>query len=121
MRHLAHICKPHACSPHTRTHLPPLVQEEIYCSSYSAAAYLDSIGFDKSKKAYVVGERGIMDELSEVGITSFGGPDDNGKVASFAQDLQHDPAVGAVVCGVDPGLSYYKVSQTTIICSAASS
>jgi hypothetical protein len=26
------------------------VQEEIYCSSYSAAAYLDSIGFDRSKK-----------------------------------------------------------------------
>jgi hypothetical protein len=27
-----------------------LPQEEIYCSSYSAAAYLDSIGFDRSKK-----------------------------------------------------------------------
>lgn len=50
-----------------------------------------------------------MDELSSVGITSFGGPDDNGKVASFDQETQQDPTVGAVVCGVDPGLSYYKV------------
>jgi ribonucleotide monophosphatase NagD (HAD superfamily) len=60
-------------------------------------------------QAYVVGERGIMDELSSVGITSFGGPDDNGKVASFDRETQQDPTVGAVVCGVDPGLSYYKV------------
>jgi hypothetical protein len=27
-----------------------LLQEEIYCSSYSAAAYLDSIGFERNKK-----------------------------------------------------------------------
>jgi hypothetical protein len=52
-----------------------------------------------------------MDELSAVGITSFGGPDDNGKVASFTHEMQQDTAVGAVVCGVDPGLSYYKVSM----------
>jgi len=50
-----------------------------------------------------------MDELAAVGITSFGGPDDNGKAANFSQEMQHDAAVGAVVCGVDPGLTYYKV------------
>lgn len=92
----------------------PATVEEIYCSSYSAAAYLDSIGFDRSKKAYVVGERGIMDELAAVGITSFGGPDDNGKAANFSQEMQHDAAVGAVVCGVDPGLTYYKVQYASL-------
>jgi ribonucleotide monophosphatase NagD (HAD superfamily) len=59
-------------------------------------------------QVYVVGERGIMDELAAVGITSFGGPDDNGKTVSFSQEMQQDPAVAAVVCGVDPGLSYFK-------------
>lgn len=56
-----------------------------------------------------MGERGIMEELASVGISSSGGPDDNGKAASFCHEMQHDPAVGAVVCGVDPGLTYYKV------------
>lgn len=92
----------------------PAAVEEIYCSSYSAAAYLDSIGFDRTKKAYVVGERGIMDELAAAGISSFGGPDDNGKTVSFAQEMAHDSSVGAVVCGVDPGLCYYKIQYASL-------
>lgn len=59
----------------------------------------------------MVGERGIMDELAAAGIMSCGGPDDNGKAASFSLEMQQDTSVGAVVCGVDPGLSYYKVSR----------
>lgn len=50
-----------------------------------------------------------MDELAAAGISSFGGPDDNGKTVSFAAEMARDSSVGAVVCGVDPGLSYYKV------------
>eukprot|EP00879_Flechtneria_rotunda_P030523 GHRR01033163.1.p1 GENE.GHRR01033163.1~~GHRR01033163.1.p1 ORF type:complete len:206 (+),score=65.48 GHRR01033163.1:710-1327(+) len=69
----------------------PAQLDEIYCSSYSAAAYLDSINFNSSKKAYVVGEHGIMDELAAVGISSFGGPDDNDKRCSFSQEIQQDP------------------------------
>jgi hypothetical protein len=38
--------------------LASLFQEEIYSSSYAAAAYLESIGFDK--KVYVIGEEGIL-------------------------------------------------------------
>eukprot|EP00879_Flechtneria_rotunda_P030178 GHRR01032777.1.p1 GENE.GHRR01032777.1~~GHRR01032777.1.p1 ORF type:complete len:159 (+),score=46.12 GHRR01032777.1:305-781(+) len=71
----------------------PAQLDEIYCSSYSAAAYLDSINFNSSKKAYVVGEHGIMDELAAVGISSFGGPDDNDKRCSFSQEIQQDPQV----------------------------
>ncbi len=33
-------------------------QEEIYSSSYAAAAYLESINF--KKKVYVIGEEGIL-------------------------------------------------------------
>uniref|UniRef100_A0A383VYD3 Phosphoglycolate phosphatase n=2 Tax=Tetradesmus obliquus TaxID=3088 RepID=A0A383VYD3_TETOB len=96
------------------SYLDKCLQDDIYCSSYSAAAYLDSIGFDRSKKAYVVGERGIMQELAAVGIESFGGPDDNEKRASFSSEMLHDTQVGAVVCGVDPNLSYYKVQYASM-------
>ncbi|KAF6254539.1 phosphoglycolate phosphatase [Scenedesmus sp. NREL 46B-D3] len=92
----------------------PAHVDDIYCSSYSAAAYLESIKFDKSKKAYVVGERGIMQELAAVGIESLGGPDDNDKRATFSDEMQHDTQVGAVVCGVDPNLSYYKVQYASM-------
>jgi ribonucleotide monophosphatase NagD (HAD superfamily) len=44
-------------------------------------------------QAYVVGERGIMQELAAVGIESFGGPDDNDKRASFTTEMQHDAQV----------------------------
>ncbi|KAF8065853.1 PGLP2 [Scenedesmus sp. PABB004] len=92
----------------------PASEASIYSSSYSAALYLDSIGFDRTKKVYVVGERGIMDELAAVGIDCFGGPDDNERRVSFAAEMAHDPQVGAVVCGVDPGLNYYKVQYASL-------
>ena len=34
-------------------------QDEIIGTAYLAAAYLEDIGFDKSKKVYVVGSTGI--------------------------------------------------------------
>lgn len=40
------------------------VQEEIYSSSYAAAAYLEAIDFPKDKKVYVVGEVGIQVRLA---------------------------------------------------------
>jgi phosphoglycolate phosphatase len=44
-----------------------LAQEEIYSSSYAAAAYLESIKFNK--KVYVIGEEGIQ----QVGTSGRGG------------------------------------------------
>lgn len=35
-------------------------QEEIYSSSYAAAAYLKSINFPQDKKVYIVGQEGIQ-------------------------------------------------------------
>ena len=85
--------------------------DEVFSSSFSAAAYLKSRGF--SKKAYVVGERGIMDELALAGIEALGGPDDNGKQLN-GKPVDVDPEIGAVVCGVDPGLSYYKIAYASV-------
>lgn len=54
-----------------------------------------------------------MDELAAAGISSFGGPEDSTKVASFTEEIQQATDVGAVVCGVDPGLNYYKVRRSS--------
>lgn len=54
--------------------------EEIYSSSFAAAAYLDSTHFPKNKKVYVVGEVGIGEELELLGYEHLGGPQDAGKV-----------------------------------------
>ena len=43
-------------------------QEEIIGTAYLAAAYLEEVGFDKSKMVYVVGSTGITQELDDVGI-----------------------------------------------------
>ncbi len=45
-------------------------QDEIFSSSFAAAAYLKSINFQK--KVYIVGESGIAEELKMVGIESIG-------------------------------------------------
>ena len=58
--------------------------EEIYSSSFAAAAYLDSTKFPKDKKVYVVGEVGVQDELDLLNIQHIGGPEDGTKVCRGA-------------------------------------
>ncbi|KAL0358756.1 UNVERIFIED_CONTAM: Phosphoglycolate phosphatase 1A, chloroplastic [Sesamum angustifolium] len=71
-------------------------EEEIFASSFAAAAYLKSIDFPKDKKVYVVGEDGILKELELAGIQYLGGP------------------VGAVVVGFDRYFNYYKIQYATL-------
>lgn len=48
--------------------------EEIFTSAYATAAYMKYIlKFPEEKKVYVIGERGIEDELDSVGIKHCGG------------------------------------------------
>lgn len=54
--------------------------EEIYSSSFAAAAYLDSTKFPKDKKVYIVGEVGVQEELDLLNIQHLGGPEDGTKV-----------------------------------------
>jgi phosphoglycolate phosphatase len=88
--------------------------EEIYSSSYAAAAYLKSINF--SKKVYVVGEVGIEEELDLAGIPHAGGPSDAGKAVTLSAGelMHHDPEVGAVVVGFDRNINYYKIQYATL-------
>lgn len=88
--------------------------DEIFGSAYAAAVYISTVlNFPKDKKVYVVGMSGIEEELREEGISFLGGtdPEDN-TLAPFS--LEHwtpDPAVGAVLCGLDTSMNYTKLSK----------
>jgi phosphoglycolate phosphatase len=85
-------------------------KEEIFSSSFATAAYLDSIKFDK--KAYIIGGSGIGQELTEVGI-SWRGIDEHTKIQDNVQEIlksEIDPEIGAIITGLDPHLTYWKLS-----------
>merc|ERR1719163_2619609 len=54
--------------------------EEIFSSSFAAAAYLEQSKFKESgKKVYIIGEVGIEEELDLIGVPWIGGGSDAGK------------------------------------------
>jgi len=92
--------------------------EEIFSSSFAAAAYLEQTKFKETgKKVYVIGEVGIVEELNLIGVPNIGGPDDNGKVPDMGPGgkLEHDHDVGAVIVGFDRNINYFKI-QTAQLC-----
>ncbi|KAI3762302.1 hypothetical protein L1987_52727 [Smallanthus sonchifolius] len=91
-------------------------EEEIFASSFAAAAYLQSINFPKDKKIYVIGEEGILIELELAGYSYLGGPEDGGKKIELKPGflMEHDKDVGAVVVGFDRYFNYYKVQYGTL-------
>jgi phosphoglycolate/pyridoxal phosphate phosphatase family enzyme len=92
--------------------------EEIFSSSFAAAAYLEQSNFptDGSKKVYVIGEVGICEELDLIGIPHLGGPADSDKVANMGSGgrLEVDPDVGAVIVGFDRDVNYYKIQYAQL-------
>ncbi|KAF5741569.1 phosphoglycolate phosphatase 1B chloroplastic-like [Tripterygium wilfordii] len=91
-------------------------EEEIFASSFAAAAYLKSINFPKDKKVYVIGEDGILKELELAGFQYLGGPEDGGKKIELKPGflMEQDKDVGAVVVGFDRYFNYYKVQYGTL-------
>ena len=81
--------------------------EEIFASSFAAAAYLQSQSFPPDGKVYVVGHAGIQDELDLAGIQHIGGPADACKPVDMGPGgkLHVDPSVRAVVVGLDTNIS----------------
>ncbi|PNH10208.1 4-nitrophenylphosphatase [Tetrabaena socialis] len=82
----------------------PATVAEVYTSSFAAAAYLKTIKF--SKKAYVVGEAGLVDELKEVGVTCVGGPEHKGKEVDWRAADPH--------MEVDPELPPHYESRAAV-------
>ncbi|XP_046429548.1 glycerol-3-phosphate phosphatase isoform X1 [Neodiprion virginianus] len=82
-------------------------KNNILCTSYLAACYLQDLGF--KKKAYVIGSEGISKELEQVGIGHCGvGPDTIEPGVPY-KTFQKDPDVGAVIVGFDQHFSYPKL------------
>lgn len=91
--------------------------EEIFSSSFAAAAYLEKSGFKATgKKVYVIGEVGICDELDLIGVPHLGGPADNGRAPDMGPGgrLEVDPDVAAVVVGFDRNVNYYKIQYAQL-------
>jgi len=91
--------------------------EEIFSSSFAAAAYLEQTNFKASgKKVYVIGEIGICEELDLIGVPYIGGPADAGKQPSMGpgdkMTIDHD--VGAVMVGFDRHINYYKIQYAQL-------
>lgn len=103
-----------------RLGLTQVKREDIFSSSYAAAAHLESLGFGPSdaqqRKAYVVGEDGITEELSLSQIPYLGGTADAGKQPDMGEGgkVEVDEQVGAVVVGLDRNISYYKLQYATL-------
>eukprot|EP00904_Undaria_pinnatifida_P004698 jgi/Undpi1/14229/HiC_scaffold_9.g03878.m1 len=91
--------------------------EEIFSSSFAAAAYLEQTKFkDTGKKVYVMGDVGIEEELDLIGVPHFGGPKDGERVVELKPGyaLPHDENVGAVVVGFDRMINYYKIQYAQL-------
>ena len=61
------------------------------------------------KDAYVIGEKGIYDELEAVGIKCHGMEDNSQTDISCLKDM--NPDVGTVVVGLDKSVNYVKLSR----------
>jgi len=91
--------------------------DEIFSSSFAAAIFLEQIKFKNSgKKAYVIGESGILEELELIDVPYLGGPDDGDKVLSMGSGdkLEYDKNVGAVIVGFDRHINYYKIQYAQL-------
>ncbi|CAE7203264.1 PGLP1B [Symbiodinium necroappetens] len=91
--------------------------EEIFSSSFAAAAYLEQTKFkDTGKKVYIIGEKGISEELDAIGVSWLGGEADKEKKADMGPggrvEIDHD--VGAVVVGFDRHINYYKLQYAQL-------
>jgi 4-nitrophenyl phosphatase/phosphoglycolate phosphatase len=91
--------------------------DEIFSSSFAAAAYLEQTKFAASgKKVYVIGEVGIQEELDMIGVPHIGGPADADKAPRFGPGvaMEYDRDVGAVIVGFDRAINYYKIQYAQL-------
>lgn len=85
------------------------LEEEVVSSAYAAALGARARGI---KKAYVIGEKGLVAELEAVGIQVVGPGDETKPFGFGGLSLDSlDPGVEAVIAGFDGTLSYYKLAM----------
>ena len=98
-------------------HLTP---SSVLSSSYAAAHYLSQqTQFDRSQhRAFFLGETGIADEMRLVGIETVDARALLGSAPlsrAFLSTVEVDPAVRAVVVGIDDQLTYSKVAYAAAL------
>jgi 4-nitrophenyl phosphatase len=73
---------------------------------------MSEAGFGPGDKVYVIDESGLHDELRAVGLDTAGleDADKHVKTTAFTRDFL-DPAIRAVVVGLDSKFNYYKVAM----------
>lgn len=103
-----------------RLGLKSIDEKTIFSSSYAVAAALIEAGFKKGgkyegKSAYIIGQKGIVDECALAGISTSGGEpegSDRNKVGDIAIAVSNpDPNVGAVLAGFDAAINYQKLAH----------
>ncbi|GAB1602712.1 glycerol-3-phosphate phosphatase-like [Argonauta hians] len=83
-------------------------ESEIISTAYMSALYLHERNF--KGKVYLVGSKGIADELDNLGIQHTGvGPDPTQGALSEWQNIEFDPKVKCVLVGFDQFISYTKI------------
>ena len=90
--------------------------EEIFSSSFAAAAYLEQNPLPPGKKVYIIGQEGIGEELDLLKIPHFGALEDKDKVIKLGPGVKvdHDHDVGAVIVGFDQNINYYKIQYAQL-------
>jgi 4-nitrophenyl phosphatase/phosphoglycolate phosphatase len=90
--------------------------EEIFSSSFAAAAYLEQNPLPAGKKVYIIGQEGIGEELDLLKIPHFGALEDKDKVIKLGPGVKvdHDHDVGAVIVGFDQNINYYKIQYAQL-------
>lgn len=94
----------------------PLHFSEIFSSSFAAAAYLEKYPLPYGKKAYVIGQEGICEELDLINVPYIGGPADANKKVDLSHygKVIHDPDVHVVIVGMDSAVNYYKIQYAQL-------
>ncbi|KAJ1854684.1 hypothetical protein LPJ73_002441 [Coemansia sp. RSA 2703] len=86
--------------------------DEIFSSAYATAVYLSQVArFPSHKLAYVIGGSGIRSELHDVGIATIGEDDTAPVSLPTLAEIEPNPAVGAVVFGIDYDITYRKLAN----------
>lgn len=90
--------------------------EEIFSSSFAAAAYLEQNPLPPGKKVYIIGQEGIGEELDLLNIPHMGGPADSDKTIKLGPGVKvdHDKDVAAVIVGFDSAVNYYKIQYAQL-------
>ncbi|KAF3922017.1 4-nitrophenylphosphatase [Dactylellina cionopaga] len=91
----------------------PVKVDEIFGSAYSTAVAIRRVyQIPDGKRVYVIGEKGIEEELDAEGVPHFGGTQPLGfDEDDVAEHAGPDPTVWAVVAGLDRKISYAKLAM----------